>query len=145
MSADPIDFAPRLTILPSRAHGTHCEFLVFGMMSDIETTIRRELRSVAGHEAWPILQRLFDAHLRQLRLQFSDLWLDIDQPREKTLADLERLIDAGYVHREPTHDGAGALLAFTSRGAESAARLAQQISEIVAATCRKAGPDPFAK
>ena len=94
MSADPIDFAPRLTILPPRAHGTHCEFLVFGMMSDIETTIRRELRSVAGHEAWPILQRLFDAHLRQLRLQFSDLWLDIDQPREKTLADLERLIDA---------------------------------------------------
>jgi hypothetical protein len=37
------------------------------------------------------------------------------------------------------------VLAFTSRGAESAARLAQQISEIVAATCRKAGPDPFAK
>lgn len=134
-----------LTFRPAAPHGLNAEFVVFDMLADIDAVVLRHLRRSEGHTAWVILQRMFEAHLTQRELHFADLWLQLDQPRERTLETLERLVDDGYVRREPDgEDGLGDRLALTAEGATRLAELAQRIGEIVARACRKAGPDPFA-
>lgn len=137
--------AAHLTVRPPRPHGTHVEFVVFEMMVDIDVVTARLLHQRDGCVTWSILKRLHDAHIVQRELHFADLWLDIDQPRELILRELERLVAHGLAHHERNDgNGLGGRLELTDDGMRRIDQLARSIGEIVTRTCRKAGHDPFA-
>jgi hypothetical protein len=136
-----------LTARPPKKHGTNGELVVFEMMADIESLIRRKLGHSFMHECWPILQVLHRAHLVGRELRLSDVWVAADQPLSTTVDCLERLAMAGLVDCEPEvlerhEDG---VVALTPAGAQRADSLAEGIVETVTRGLSRAGLDPFAR
>ena len=142
-----MDESSALTARPPKRHGTNGELVVFEMMADIESLIRRKLGHSFMHECWPILQLLHRANIVGRELRLSDLWVAADQPLSTTVDCIERLAVAGLVECEPEvlsrhEDG---VVALTAAGAQRADSLAEDIVETVTRGFSRAGLDPFAR
>jgi hypothetical protein len=142
-----MDDPTALTARPPKRHGTNGDLVVFEMMADIESLIRRKLGHSFMHECWPIIQALHRANLVGRELSLSELWVASDQPFSTTVDCIERLAVAGLVECEPEvlarhEDGRVAL---TAAGAQRADSLAQDIVETMTRGFSRAGLDPFAR
>lgn len=142
-----MDESTALTARPPKDHGTNGELVVFEMMADIESLIRRKLGHSFMHECWPILQALHRANLVGRELRLSDLWVAADQPLATTVDCVERLAVAGLVDCDPAvlarhEDG---IVALTTAGVQCADSLAEGIVETVTRGFSRAGIDPFAR
>ena len=137
----------RLTARPPKPHGTNAELVVFEMMADIESLIRRSLGHSFMHDSWPILQALLRAHVVGREVTLSDLWVTSDQPLETTLDCVERLAAAGLVVCDPaiTARRADGPVSLTRAGVARAESLAEGIVETLTSACSRAGLDPFAR
>jgi hypothetical protein len=137
----------QLTVRPPKAHGTNAELVVFEMMADIESLIRRSLGHSFMHDSWPILQTLLRAHVVGREITLSDLWMVADQPLERTLQCVERLVLQGLVECDPAlmTRRADGPVRLTAAGVSRAESLAEGIVETLTTACRRAGLDPFAR
>lgn len=142
-----MDEPSALTARPPKRHGTNGELVVFEMMADIESLIRRKLGHSFMHECWPILQALHRANLVGRELRLSDLWVAADQPLSTTVDCLERLAAAGLVEcgSEVLIRHEDGTVALTAAGAQRADSLAEDIVETMTRGFSRAGIDPFAR
>lgn len=104
------------------------EFVVFGLMADLERLVREHLGRGFLRDSWPILQAVMSAHLLHRELYLGDLLLSIDQATETSLQCIERLTDEGLLTIEGGSWGDGrALVRLSAAGARAVETLAEGI------------------
>lgn len=125
-----------------RQAGLSGEFVVFGLMAELERLVLEHLGRGFLRDSWPILQAVMSAHLVHRELYLGDLLLSIDQATETSLQCVERLADEGLLTIEGGSWGDGrALVRLSAVGVRAAETLAEGILGAVGTAWAQAGID----